>query len=286
MAKSSKKKQKEKAKKARLERRFEPRATANKWVVYACGVVGATAMGMGTWGQFGPALSGTDADPFKYAPWVLAGGAILVGIAIWFGTSGEPSLRVGDAGVGVEKGDVRRIAWYAVEKVELDGGSVKVTGKDELGRDLVIRARIVSHPQAAAWIVREARARIGKVVSIPEEASEVPAASEEAGEVLTVEPVQVVGKHCAESGKVIAYEPDARICARCDRVYHKEHVPVTCACGNSLAGFRGASGASGASGAKKSEEKEEAALAEAVAVADDAPKAPAPPAEPADKPQA
>jgi hypothetical protein len=285
MAKSSKKKQKGPAKKARVERRFEPRPTANKWVVYACGVIGATAMGAGTWGQFGPALSGTDADPFKYAPWILAVGAILVGVAIWFGTSGEAALRVGDAGVGVEKGELRRIPWYAVEKVELDAGTVKVTGKDELGRDLVIRARIVSQPQAAAWIVSEARTRVGSVVSLPDEASEVPRASDEAGEVLTVEPVQVVGKHCAESGKVIAYEPDARLCARCDRVYHKAHVPVTCACGNSLAGFRGAK--------KEAEGGEDLALAEAVATADDAaPKAPdpapapAPSLEPAGKPEA
>jgi hypothetical protein len=48
----------------------------------------------------------------------------------------------------------------------------------------------------------------------------------------------VVGKHCADSGTVIAYEPDARVCPRCERVYHKAHVPETCACGGSLEGLR------------------------------------------------
>jgi hypothetical protein len=277
------KKKKSAAKKARTERRFEPRPTANRWVVYACGVLGATAMGMGTWGQFGPALSGSGADPFKYAPWILAAGAVLVGIAIWFGTSGEPALRVGDPGVAVEKGELRRIPWFSVERVDLEGSTVSVTGKDELGRDLVIRARIPSHPQAAAWILREARARVPGVVKVPEDASGLTAAHDDAGDILAVEPVQVVGRHCAESGKVIAYEPDARICSRCERTYHKAHVPLTCACGSSLAGFRGG-------GQKKAgDDGEDASLAEAVAAADDAPKQAADPAaspalEPADKP--
>ena len=59
-----------------------------------------------------------------------------------------------------------------------------------------------------------------------------------AGEVIVLDPIQVVGKHCAASGKVIAYEPDARVCSRCERVYHKAHVPETCACGQSLENLR------------------------------------------------
>jgi hypothetical protein len=44
-----------------------------------------------------------------------------------------------------------------------------------------------------------------------------------------------VGKHCASSGKVIAFEPDARLCPRCERVYYKTSVPAECECGASLA---------------------------------------------------
>jgi hypothetical protein len=44
-----------------------------------------------------------------------------------------------------------------------------------------------------------------------------------------------VGKRCAESDVIISYEPDARVCPRCERVYHKDHVPKSCVCGASLA---------------------------------------------------
>jgi hypothetical protein len=53
-----------------------------------------------------------------------------------------------------------------------------------------------------------------------------------------LEPPQVVGRHCAESGKVIAYEPDARVCVRCERVFHRTSMPDVCACGASLEHLR------------------------------------------------
>jgi hypothetical protein len=48
----------------------------------------------------------------------------------------------------------------------------------------------------------------------------------------------VVGRHCAATGKVIAYEPDARLCPRCERAYHKSGVPEACECGALLAELR------------------------------------------------
>src|SRR5439155_1157310 len=99
---------------------------------------------------------------------------------------------------------------------------------------MTISVKLGSQPQAVAWILKEARARIPDCVDVPEESEAIPAASEDAGEVLAAEPPQVVGKHCAESGKVIAYEPDARVCPKCERVYHKAHVPNDCPCGASL----------------------------------------------------
>ena len=50
--------------------------------------------------------------------------------------------------------------------------------------------------------------------------------------------VQVVGKRCSESDKVIAYEPDARVCPKCERIYQKFYVPDECPCGASLQGMR------------------------------------------------
>jgi len=127
--------------------------------------------------------------------------------------------------------------WYAVEKIEWRGETVRVTGRDDFGAEMTVSATLKSHPQAAAWIVKEARERVPAVVDVPDDAT-LPDPLASAGEVITLEPPQVVGKHCAASGKVIAYEPDARVCTRCERVYHRTQVPEKCECGASLAELR------------------------------------------------
>jgi hypothetical protein len=193
-------------------------------------------MGAGAWAQFASFISENAPPPLKAAPYILFGGALLVAVAIWVGTSGEARLRVGDAGIGIDKGATRRMPWFAVERIEWRGDAVRVTGKDEVGLDLTVVASVATHPQAAAWIVKQARERIPAVVEVPQEAT-LPEALADAGESIALDPPQVVGKRCAASGTIIAYEPDARVCARCERVYHKAHVPQTCACGASLAGL-------------------------------------------------
>jgi hypothetical protein len=236
MAKKTKSARRDKPRERR-ERRFEPRATTNPPVVYAIGAIGAVVMGAGAWEQFGSLLREGGAEPLKLAPYLLAAGAMLVGVAIWVGTSGEPALRVGDGGLAVEKGGVRRMPWHAIERVEWRDEAVRVSGKDDAGATMIFIARLRVHPQAAAWIVKEARERVPKMVDVPEDAT-LPEPRPSDGTSLALEPPQVVGRHCAASGKVIAYEPDARLCPRCERVYHKEHVPETCECGASLAQLR------------------------------------------------
>jgi hypothetical protein len=223
----------------RRERRFEPHASTRPGLVYGLGALGAIAMGAGGWEQFGPLLSDAGPEPLKIGPYVLTAGAVVAGIAIWMGTSGEPALRVGDGGLAVEKGNLRRMPWFAVEGIEWRDEAVRVTGKDDAGVAMSFAASLRSHPQAAAWIAKEARARIPSVVQVPEDAT-LPEASADAGESVALDPPQVVGRHCAASGKVISYEPDARVCPRCERVYHKAHVPEACECGASLAELRAA----------------------------------------------
>jgi len=76
------------------------------------------------------------------------------------------------------------------------------------------------------------------VTDVPDAVSGLPETSAADGEILVLDAVQVVGSHCAASGRVIAYEPDARVCPKCELVYHKSTVPEECRCGASLAGMR------------------------------------------------
>jgi hypothetical protein len=229
-------------KQERRERRFFPHATTSTALVGALGGLGALAVGAGFWAQWGRVLFTTKEDSLPFGWWVLASGAVLVGVAIWIGTSGDPLLRVGDGGVGEERGGafgtlpLRRIPWHEVTSIAYEAAQAAIVtrGRDETGLDLVISARLKSQPQAAAWLVREARARVPAVVKVGDELT-LPEPRDDAGESLALDPVQVVGKRCAASGTVIAFEPDARVCPRCERIYHKDHVPASCACGGTLA---------------------------------------------------
>jgi hypothetical protein len=237
MAKKAKGSVKREKPRERKERQFEPAALTTAWKVYTVGGVGALLMGIGARGQFWGLMTDGAYEPFKYAPYVLAAGALLVGVAIWIGTSGDAALRVGDGGIAVVKSGLRRMPWHAVESVEWSDDAIVVTGKDDMGVDMTVTATLQTHPQAAAWIVKEARERIPAVVELPEDVT-LPDPLASAGVTHALEPTQVVGRHCAQSGKVIAYEPDARVCVRCERVYHRSSVPETCACGASLADLR------------------------------------------------
>jgi hypothetical protein len=234
MAKKAKSTVKREKPRERKERQFEPAAMTSAWNVYIVGGVGAALMGAGAWGQFSGLFVDGVTEPNRFAPYILAAGAALVGVAIWIGTSGEPALRVGDGGLAVAKSSVRRMPWYAIDRIEWADDAIRVTGKDEAGADMTVTATLKTQPQAAAWIVKEARERIPAVVA-ELESSTLPDPLASAGAVLALEPPQVVGRRCADTGKIIAYEPDARVCVRCERVFHRSSVPETCPCGASLA---------------------------------------------------
>jgi hypothetical protein len=225
----------------RFEKRFLPQSPVDTRVVGAIGAIGSIALGAGVFGQFGGALTGKEMEPVAWAPWILAGGAVILGAAIWIGTSGDPAIRVGSAGVGEEKGSaLRRIPWHQIESVkysaDIDG--VVVTGKDEGGQDLTIKIRVKSAPQAAAWVVDEAERRVEKVVDLGDAREKIPPAAKNAGEGVPPPPLQIVGKRCAASNKLIAFEPDGRVCPQCERVFHKHSVPKRCPCGADLSHLR------------------------------------------------
>lgn len=222
-------------KRDRRERRFIPQTTMNPNVVYAIGGVGTLILGAGFWGQFGNAFRKVEIEPLAQAPWILAAGAIILGVAIWLGTSSAAALRVGAAGVAIDRGQSQRIPWWAVRSITGDADRIDVRGKAESGDDLTISFERRAVPGAIAWVLKEARSRIPDKVEVDVDAG---SASKLVGEEVACPPLQLVGKKCQKSGKTIAYEPDARVCPRCEAVYHKSSVPKTCACGNGLQSLR------------------------------------------------
>jgi hypothetical protein len=246
------KKKKKKAKKPagpkRIERRFVPVASTNPWIVRVLGALGGLTIGAGAYAYLyatgeGHAFHASDVgDRMGQIPsWLIAGGAVLMGATIWLGTSSESPVRIGDPGIAVEKGEVRRMPWWGIERITWQPGerALLVTGKDETHRAWTFKVPVASHPEAVARIVEESRHRIKKKVDIERGVlKQMPVAHEHAGQRLELEPLQVVGKKCAASGKLISYEPDARVCPLCERVYFKRSVPNKCKCGNDISGLR------------------------------------------------
>jgi hypothetical protein len=244
MAKKSKGKQsiskKKKPVARRQERRFVSQTSTSATLVRVLGALSAILLGAGLWGYV-YAKSFTE-EALKPVPsYLIAGGAVLMGITIWVGTSSESPLRVGAPGIAMEKGEVRRMPWWGVKSITFDSTALalQIIGNDEAGVAWTFKVPLKSHAEAVGWILKEALDRIPRRVKIPEETLEkMPVAGEHAGMKVDLEPLQVVGKKCAVTGKTISYEPDARVCPRCERVYVKKSVPKKCKCGNSLVHMR------------------------------------------------
>jgi len=196
--------------------------------VYWAGVfLGAAVLGAGTYGQL------LREDPHPWGLPLTTGGALFLAVILLFIAKPLRGLLVGPGGVANDApADSQvRIAWCRVERVALEQGVVVVAGDHR-----VLKAPVRSHPQAAAWIVKEALQRIpGKVVLDTAAQSTLPVADENAGEWRSEEAPQVTGLHCKQSGRVIAFESDARLCPECGEVYHQATLPSAClTCDTSL----------------------------------------------------
>jgi hypothetical protein len=177
------------------------------------------ALGAGVYGQF---LRASELGPHPDTTTLFVVSAILLlGVAL-LGPRSARSMRVGDAGVGVERdsGVVERIAWCDVTAVELT--TEILTFKSAA---LTLPIPLGEHAAAAAAALEQARERIGAKVAGIDARFVVDAAE---GEVLALEPPQVAGLHCKATGKVLAFERDARLCACCGEVYLKTDVPTRC----------------------------------------------------------
>jgi hypothetical protein len=241
----------------RYERRFVAQSQYNPWLVRVIGGLGAAGLGAGGWAYFYGESFKKAAEVAKAAgdaaaqgafrldavpSYVVAAGAVMTGIGIWLGTSSETPLRVGVPGIAMERGDeVRRMPWWAVTQVTWESGNLAlvVAGKDEAGTSWTFKVPASSHAEAVGWIVKEALDRVPKVVDIRDDVLEkLPGANPHAGMKVELEALQVVGKRDALTGTLISYEPDARVCTRCERVYFKKSVPKKCTCGASLLELR------------------------------------------------
>lgn len=225
----------------RIDRRFAPIATTPPALLYGLLVVGALCIGLGVYAHFFREQY-SQLDPAPWSFWPMAVGGFLVAGAVWFSTNGDPALRVGDPGVAEERSGVRRIAWHSLESITYDEAhsALVVRGTDESGSAASFKISVRAHREAAARLLAEATERMPSVVDVPEAVqADIGQPDPNAG-LRIKEPLQLVGKRCVVSGKIIAYEPDARVCPQCERVVHKRHVPKQCACGADLSALQDA----------------------------------------------
>lgn len=225
VAKKSKKKRAA-AKRERRERRFAPETTYASRVTTAAGMLGALALGAGVYAEW------VRDQPRPFAPYLVAAGALVMGGALWRAGDEVRHVRVGDIGVALEKGgELVRLLWCDLERVSIDGGKLVARGKST-----TISFPIDAHPKASAWLVTEAGRRVPDVVSASRaEIDKLGLPSEKDGELVTIEELQITGRHCRATDKPIAFERDARLCPTCCETYLKDHVPRSCAtCGSEL----------------------------------------------------
>ena len=217
--KKAKAKKHSQAKRVRKERRYLPEPTYASRVSIAGGMLGALILGAGVYGQW---LSD---NPRAFAPYLFGVGAIALGAALWFGDAGALPLRVGDAGIAIEKGtDLIRLAWCDMERVYTERAELVAKGKE-----LTLRIPIAAHRRAVARILSEGTQRIPEAMDVKRQSlADLPEPKDGDGELIAIEGLQIAGRHCAASGKPIAFERDARLCPVCGQVYLNGQVPKQC----------------------------------------------------------
>jgi hypothetical protein len=212
----------------RTERRFQPEQTRASYLYVGLGMLGSGALGAGVWARF----ISEQQPPSSLGLPLLAGGAVALAASLWFGDLGVVPVRVGDAGVAIERGtEVVRLAWCDIERVSVQNRKLVIKGVD-----LTLTLPIDAHRKAASRVLAEVAKRVPDVLDVkPAVVDTLPRPKKRDGELMEVETVQVTGRHCAESDKPITFERDARLCPKCGQVYHRKHVPEACVtCGDAL----------------------------------------------------
>lgn len=217
--KKAKPKRQAQAKRVRKERRFLPEATYASRASIAGGMLSALVLGAGVYGQW------LRDEPRVIAPYLFAAGAVGLGAALWFGDAGAVPVRVGDAGVAIEKGsELSRLPWCDIERISTDGGELVLQGEE-----LTLRVPIAAHRLAVAWILSEGTKRLPAIMDVKRQSLVgLPDPIAKDSELVPIDGLQIAGRHCAQSGKPVAFERDARLCPVCGQVYLKGEVPPKC----------------------------------------------------------
>src|SRR5262245_42455956 len=119
-------KKSKKKKRERKERRYKGEQTYASKVHVGVGVLGSIALGAGVWSKW------MADQPRDIAPYLVVGGAVLLGGALVFGDLGTNPVRVGDGGVALEKGrELIRILWCDLERVTAKEGRLVLEGKEQ-----------------------------------------------------------------------------------------------------------------------------------------------------------
>jgi hypothetical protein len=222
-------KAKKKRKRERKERRFSGQESQTSKAAVGAGIVGGLALGAGVYAQWIRAV------PLEQAPFILAGGALTLGATLIFGDTKTPAVRIGDAGIAVERGnELLRVPWCDIDRVHVEGGKLHV--KSKAGP---VALPLAAQRVAVAWILAEGTRRVPDVMDVRRETlNGLPEPKDSDGELVPVEALQVAGRSCAKTGKTIAFERDARLCPRCAQVYHQTGVPKKCVTCNADLGER------------------------------------------------
>ena len=216
----------------RTERRFVATRSVAVMLTMAGIVVGGFGLGAGVYGQWlaGVSMAG--------APWCAAVGVVAIAVVLVWGDWEGTVVRVGDAGVAWERrGKVtRRVAWCDMREVWIREGKVGIGVDGD-----VLTFPVDGNLSAAAWVAKEAQARISSRWKGDSSGAQFPKTADGDGEILDAGSIQVAGRPCRASGRSITFEADACFCTRCGEVYLKGFVPEVClTCEGPVGGVRSA----------------------------------------------